>query len=81
MGPGEYPGLLDDKRAIQCLHFLGEGFGLIEVGRGDVTAITVEAVPGQNANVPWFRVWHGKSVASRWNAAHLEGVVYVGGQP
>jgi len=52
---------------------------VIEIGC-HVDAISVSMEYGQSACVPWFAVWKDGKVVSKWNAAHVEGVVMKGGR-
>ena len=47
----------------------------LRVGR-DCDSIIVVMENGQMAGVPWFEVWKGGKLASRWNAAKVQGVAY-----
>ena len=68
---------LTEHGCIQSMHFGGVEPGSFSVGVGGVTAITVEMVNGSMAPAPWLLVREGKRVTSTWNAAAIEGVVFM----
>ena len=60
---------------IRILYFK-KPFCDIVVGTDDVTRIEVIMENGQMAGVPWFAVFNGDRMISKWNGAHIEGVGY-----
>jgi len=48
--------------------------GAFRVGSGKCTSIKVVMENGQMAGVPWFEVYEGETMKSKWNGALLEGV-------
>ena len=68
--------VIKSKGEISRLGFSGPEGGFHAVGVLGVTQITVEAVPGQMSNVPWFAVWKGAKCDSIWNGAVVECVQY-----
>lgn len=52
------------------------GQRVVRVGENGVTAIAEEAVYGEMAMVPWFRIQKGDQIVEMINAAHVETVEY-----
>lgn len=67
--------ILEDKRSIDTIFF--DDNCSLHVGKDDVERITVEREPGDGAWMPWFAVWSGGEIVSRWNAALIQGIAYV----
>ena len=64
-------GILDDDRPVKAIWTRDpEDYGAtVLVGCGGVTKIEAYGEPGQGAYVPWFAVWKGDVIDSRYNAA------------
>jgi hypothetical protein len=65
--------MLDDPREIKAIYW-SEG-AAITVG-GYCTRIVAYGEPGDGALVPWFAVYEGDVIKSRYRAGGLEGVAY-----
>lgn len=50
------------------------------VGPAKGREIIVCIEPGQQAGVPWFAVFAGERLVSKFNGAHIEGVRYPTGE-
>lgn len=61
---------------IAGLLFPHGGHYAIRVGENGVTSIAEEAVYGEMAMVPWFRIQKGDQAVEMVNAAHVETVEY-----
>lgn len=62
----------EEGDAISALFFKDDQ--AIRVGMAKCTAIKVVMENGQMAAIPWFEVYEGESLRSKWNGALLEGV-------
>ena len=57
---------------IKSIYFCGTASLTVGATCDDITVIMER---GQMSLVPWFAVWKGGVIVSKWNAAHVEGVI------
>jgi len=67
--------LSQDGPPIEAIWLNGSKM-VCRVGAGGVTRIVVDRVAGQCGYVPWFAIYIGEQLVSRFNSAMVDSVTY-----
>lgn len=70
------PSMLDDKRDIHEVHFLGADAGFFAVGRNGIEKIVAYGEPGHMALIPWIAVYKEGQIVYRFPAGQVQ-ICYV----